>query len=467
MYRAWVSIAGCLLALAPARAADPLPAADGYRGIWYMNQPTEGRVPATSTAAAWPPTRSSTSPSPSMPGRPTRPSSSTAASPEARTQLLHMVSYYDHATGTVPRPAILLDKKTDDAHDNPTLQIDDQGHLWVFSNAHGTGRARRTSTAARSRTAIDAFELVATDELLLPPAVVPARQGVPVPAHALQRRPRPVLDDQPRRRRRGTSRSRWPRSSMGDYQVSWRHGERVGTAFDYHPRPAGLNARTNLYYLETADAGRPGRTVDGTPVTTAADRGEEPGPGPRLPGRGAAGLPEGPAVRRRGRPVILYLTSSGYEPGPENGPRELAHRPLDRRGVGGPPVHDVGPQLRPRLAVHRAGRHLAGHRPDRAGPAAVRHRRRDGAVDQPRPGADVGEGQAADPRQPAQPHLRPPAGGRPPRLLRPVGRRRRLRPVAGRPCTSPIGRRRVWRLPADDRPATRRRRRSSGDDPAP
>ena len=33
---------------------------------------------------------------------------------------LHMVSYYDHASGTVPRPRILLNKHTDDAHDNPT-----------------------------------------------------------------------------------------------------------------------------------------------------------------------------------------------------------------------------------------------------------------------------------------------------------------------------------------------------------
>jgi len=36
-----------------------------------------------------------------------------------------MVSYYDHATKKVARPTILLNKHTDDAHDNPTLAIDD------------------------------------------------------------------------------------------------------------------------------------------------------------------------------------------------------------------------------------------------------------------------------------------------------------------------------------------------------
>ena len=41
------------------------------------------------------------------------------------------------------------------------------------------------------------------------------------------------------------------------------HGGRVGTAFDYHPQPGGLNARTNLYYLETPDAGKTWTTADG------------------------------------------------------------------------------------------------------------------------------------------------------------------------------------------------------------
>ena len=41
--------------------------------------------------------------------------------------LLHMVSYYDHSTGTVPRPTILMDKHTRDAHDNPVIAIDARG----------------------------------------------------------------------------------------------------------------------------------------------------------------------------------------------------------------------------------------------------------------------------------------------------------------------------------------------------
>ena len=53
--------------------------------------------------------------------------------------LLHMVSYFDHKTGMVPRPKFLIDKKTTDAHDNPVISLDDKGHIWIFSSSHGTG----------------------------------------------------------------------------------------------------------------------------------------------------------------------------------------------------------------------------------------------------------------------------------------------------------------------------------------
>ena len=40
----------------------------------------------------------------------------------------------------VPRPVRILQKRTEDAHDNPTLSIDAEGYLYVFSSAHGTSR---------------------------------------------------------------------------------------------------------------------------------------------------------------------------------------------------------------------------------------------------------------------------------------------------------------------------------------
>lgn len=56
-----------------------------------------------------------------------------SVAPNAR-QLRIMVSYYDHAKGVVPRPVIVRDcGDFNDAHANPALSIDDNGHLWVFA----------------------------------------------------------------------------------------------------------------------------------------------------------------------------------------------------------------------------------------------------------------------------------------------------------------------------------------------
>jgi hypothetical protein len=73
--------------------------------------------------------------------------------------LVHMVSYFDHATGTVPRPTVLLDKKTDDAHDNPVIALDDEGRVWIFSSSHGTSRPSYVSVSTEPYS-VDRFELV-------------------------------------------------------------------------------------------------------------------------------------------------------------------------------------------------------------------------------------------------------------------------------------------------------------------
>jgi hypothetical protein len=109
---------------------------------------------------------------------------------------------------------------------------------------------------------------------------------------------------------------------MGDYQVSWQNGPTIGTAFDYHPSPLGLDARTNLYYLQTDDGGASWKTPAGElaklPLTET----------------GNVALVRDYAAEEKlvylkdlnfdadGRPVILYLTSRGHLPGPKNGFRE-------------------------------------------------------------------------------------------------------------------------------------------------
>ena len=52
--------------------------------------------------------------------------------------LLAMASYYDHRSRTVPKPVVVHDKQgVDDPHDNPSLQIDESGCLWVYVSGRG------------------------------------------------------------------------------------------------------------------------------------------------------------------------------------------------------------------------------------------------------------------------------------------------------------------------------------------
>ena len=242
--------------------------------------------------------------------------------------LLHMVSYYDHKTGTVPRPRILIDKKTDDAHDNPVISMDDAGHIWIFSSSHGTGRPSYLWVSDKPYS-IDRFEQVqttafATDKFPRT-SPTPSRTTSPARASASSRPATPAAGcSSPRpapTAASGPSRVPTPQIEKGHYQVSERCGRKIGTCFNYHPKPQGLNWRTNLYYMETADVGRTWTTVDGKPLDVPLTAAKNP-----------ALVHDYQAEKRNvymkdinfdaeGRPILLYLTSGGCESGPANDPR--------------------------------------------------------------------------------------------------------------------------------------------------
>jgi hypothetical protein len=323
-------LASALLA-ATSRAAAPLPTDDGYRGIWYFNQPTddEYRYKYSGGFATYPQQHAPIAVyCPQVDKTFFVYGGTSARAAGDKQQLLHMIAYFDHKTGLVPRPRILLDKQTDDAHDNPTLQIDDAGHVWVFSPSHGISRPSYIHKSVKPWS-IEEFEQVAVTNFSYPqPWHVSGRGflflhtryggGKSLGVSAAR-----CLFTMASSDGRGWSQPQLLAGiEMGDYQISWRSGGRVATAFDFHPPPLGLNARANVYYLETADLGKTWRTAAGqevvAPLTTTAN------PALALDSRS-----EGLLVYLKdlnfdaqGRPVILLLTSKGFEPGPENGPRQ-------------------------------------------------------------------------------------------------------------------------------------------------
>ena len=233
--------------------------------------------------------------------------------------LLEMVSWYDHGTDTVPRPTILIDKGTDDAHDNPVIALDRAGTIWVFASAHGTSRPAYIFRSIRPYST-EAFERVIETSFSYPQPWYVAGRGF-LFLHTRYIAGHRVLHWMTSKDGLTWSSAR-PLADMeeGHYQVSWMCGDRIGTAFNVHPSPGGLNYRTNLYYLETDDLGETWRTVKGEIVGT-----------PLVDRENGAMVHDYAGDERlvylkdlnfSGRyPVVLYVTSAGYEAGPDNGPR--------------------------------------------------------------------------------------------------------------------------------------------------
>jgi hypothetical protein len=314
----------------PRRADDLTPqVADGYRGIWYMNQPV-GDPHRYKYSGGF-----GTYPQQHVPIAIHVPSQrktffvfggSAGNVSESKDELQHLVSYYDHATGLVPRPVRLLQKRTEDAHDNPTLAIDAAGYLFVFSSAHGTSRP---SYIHRSRRPYDIteWELLETANFsYTQPWYLPESRRF-LFLHTLYRNGERTLNWKTSSDGRSWSAPQLlAHLEMGDYQVSFRQGDtdRVATAFDLHPNHGregkGLNYRTNLYYAETRDAGATWTTAEGRRLSPPLTDPANPALVRDYRRENLNVYLKDLAFTPAGHPVLLYLTSKGYNPGPQSGP---------------------------------------------------------------------------------------------------------------------------------------------------
>jgi hypothetical protein len=300
-------------------AGAPLEKDDGYRGIWYYNQPSgdEYVYKYSGGFATYPQQQS---PIAIYSKAANKTFFCYGGTVKGKQELLHMVSYYDHSAGRVPRPRIVINKKTEDAHDNPVMSIDESGHIWIFSNAHGTSRPSFIYRSSKPHS-IDEFDLMWKGNFSYGhPWRIPGAGFLFLHTRYMNGGRSlfwmTSLDgkdwDEPRL---------LARVDLGHYQITAQEGPRVAAAFNYHPAPGGLNYRTNLYYLETRDMGETWKTADGRavdlPLTAPA--------GPALvhdyKSEGLLVYLKTVEFDAAGRPVILYLTSRGYESGPKNGPR--------------------------------------------------------------------------------------------------------------------------------------------------
>ena len=262
-------------------------------------------------------------------------------------RLWHMAAEYDHATGQVSMPTVVVDKRTGDAHDNPTMSVDGDGYVWIFSTSHGTGPISYIHKSKQPYN-IDEFELVESTKIDAGGNVVPFTnfsyfQPWNDGAHGFSAF-LTIYDDPVKRTTqfmKTTDGINWSQpqkiciAGRGAYQISGQYGNKLVAAFNYHPDgeydKAGVLWRTNLYCVQTLDNGQTWQTVDGTPVTLPL---ETPDilTTPMLVRNGMT-----PTWRNiyltdirfdsAGNPIILHLTAAAGYPGPESDPRylEIAH----------------------------------------------------------------------------------------------------------------------------------------------
>ncbi|MFX0101535.1 MAG: BNR-4 repeat-containing protein, partial [Candidatus Hodarchaeota archaeon] len=108
---------------------------------------------------------------------------------------------------------------------------------------------------------------------------------------------------------------------MGHYQISWRHGNKVGTAFNYHPEGKGLNYRTNLYYMETLDGGLTWQTMVGENVDVPIQSIQSNALIHDFRSKSKLVYLKDLNFDANGNPIILFLSSSDYKSGPQATPR--------------------------------------------------------------------------------------------------------------------------------------------------
>jgi hypothetical protein len=245
----------------------------------------------------------------------------TPAADQRRLQIL--ISYFDHETGKVARPVTVMDKgKVNDPHDNASLSIDGNGHLWIFVSGRGNKRPGRIYRSKLPHE-INQWLNLGDSEFTYPQPWYFKRKGF---LHSYTRYT-PGRELYYRRSRDG---SVWTTEKKlaglgGHYQTSAQAGDRFITAFNRHPG-GNVDARTDLYYMETADMGETWTTAGGTtlriPITAvdspARIRNYSTNPDPA---DNALVYIHDTTVDADGRPAILYLTSKHHQPGPKGDPR--------------------------------------------------------------------------------------------------------------------------------------------------
>ena len=241
--------------------------------------------------------------------------------------LVCMAGCYDHKTGMLQRPVVVHDKGIDgviDPHDNPTIQIDKDGYLWVFVAGRGNTRpgVRYRSTRPYD---ITSFEYVNESIMAYPQVWYDADKGFFLFFTRYDGKRRTYFQTSAD----GVNWSDYksiasimePGDSMsGHYQVTYYDGEKLMCSFNRHLNGA-CDTRTNIYYIQSKDWGKTWTNAAGEIVELPVTREEGPALVKNFRKDGRNCYIKDVNVDADGNPMILYVTSDNHLTGPDGGKR--------------------------------------------------------------------------------------------------------------------------------------------------
>ena len=242
--------------------------------------------------------------------------------------LLCMVGCYDHKTGMLQRPTIVHDKGVDgviDPHDNPTIQIDKDGYIWVFVAGRGN---RRPGIRYRSTKPYDisSFEYVNESIMAYPEVFYDKDKGFFLFFTRYDGKRRTFFQTS----KDGVTWSEHQaiasimepgEKESGHYQFTNYNGKKLICAFNRHP-DGKVDQRTNIYYIQSEDWGKTWTNAAGEKIELPITREEGPALVKNFRKAGKNCYIKDINFDKGGNPVILYLTSDNHLTGPAGGKRE-------------------------------------------------------------------------------------------------------------------------------------------------
>ena len=236
-----------------------------------------------------------------------------------------MIGCFDHKTGLLQKPRLVYDKGQNgvlDPHDNPVVQVDKDGYVWVFVSGRGK---KRNGIRLRSEKPYDitSFKYIDEDIMAYPQVHYSDENGFFLFFIRYDGKRQTCFQTSPTGMKKSWSAytkianiKEGDERLSGHYQITNRFGNKVVSAFNRHIN-GNPDTRTNIYFVQSEDWGKTWTTVDGRPLEFPLTTRENDALVRDYQSQGCNCYIKDVNFDKDGNPVILYVVSKDHITGPD------------------------------------------------------------------------------------------------------------------------------------------------------